>query len=211
PELVGRLTAVFPSSRWLSHTLARHPRLVEPLFADPDVLLLDRERLREDLAALRAERAAASGRADYESELEALRLFVHRQVTHVGLLDLDEKVSRADCERALTDVAEVTLEAALEVARREVERVRPPGPGAAAARFLVVGMGKLASRELSYGSDLDLIFLYDLPGEHDEGRLAAQEHCVRIAQRLISALETPTAEGICYEIDSRLRPSGNQG
>jgi len=211
PELVGRLAALFASSRWLSSALARHPRLVEPLFADPDVLLLDRERLRADLAALRRERAAAAGRADYESELEALRLFVHRQVMNVGLLDLGEKVSRADSEGALTDVAEATLEAALEVARREVDRVRAPGPGARAARFLVVGMGKLASRELSYGSDLDLIFLYDLPPEHEPERLAAQEHCVRVAQRLISALETPTAEGACYEIDSRLRPSGNQG
>src|SRR5690606_31738762 len=42
-------------------------------------------------------------------------------------------------------------------------------------------------------------------------RFAAQEHCVRMAQRLISVVETPTAEGICYEVDSRLRPSGNQG
>ncbi|MEB2344503.1 MAG: hypothetical protein OZ948_07180 [Deltaproteobacteria bacterium] len=212
PELVGRLAALFAGSRWLSNTLASHPRLIEPLFADPDVLLLDRAHLRGDLAALRRERAAAAGRpADYESELEALRLFVHRQVMNVGLLDLDGRVARAACERALTEVAEVTLEAALEVAAREVARVRPPGPGAAAARFLVVGMGKLASRELSYGSDLDLIFLYDLPPGHEGEPLAAQEHCVRVAQRLISALETPTAEGACYEIDSRLRPSGHQG
>ncbi|HSJ97744.1 MAG TPA: hypothetical protein VLC53_11760, partial [Myxococcota bacterium] len=151
------------------------------------------------------------GRDYYEADVDAQRVFVHRQVMNVGLLDLAEKVSRADCERALTEVAEVTLEAALEIARREVERVRPPGPGARGARLLVVGMGKLASRELSYGSDLDLIFLYDLPPEREEDRLAAQEHCVRVAQRLISALETPTAEGSCYEIDSRLRPSGNQG
>lgn len=211
PELVGRLAALFASSRWLSALLARHPQLVEPLFRDPDVLLLDRAQLREDLAALRQERAAAAGAADYESELQALRLFVHRQVTNVGLLDLDEKVSRADCERALTEVAEVTLEAALEIARSEVERLRAPGPGARAARFLVVGMGKLASRELTYGSDLDLIFLYDLPPGREADGLEAQEYCVRVAQRLISALETPTAEGACYEIDSRLRPSGHQG
>lgn len=211
PELVGRLAALFASSRWLSGLLARHPQLVEPLFADPEVLLLDRARLRDDLAALRRERAGPGGRADSESDLAALRLFVHRQVMNVGLLDLDEKVSRADCEVALTDVAEVALEAALEVARREVERVRPPPPGARAARFLVVGMGKLASRELSYGSDLDLVFLYDLPEGAEADRLEAQEHCVRVAQRLISAIETPTAEGVCYEIDSRLRPSGNQG
>jgi glutamate-ammonia-ligase adenylyltransferase len=207
PELVDRLTALFASSRFLSGLLARHPRLIEPLFADPNVLLLTRAQLRDDLAALRAQ-MAASDRDPYERELDVLRLFHHRQVLNVGLLDVDEKVSRAACERALTEVAEVTLEAGLALARDVLERGRPPG----AAAFLVLGMGKLASAELTYGSDLDLVFLYDLPeGVGADAVLEAQEDCVRLAQRLISVLETPTAEGICYEIDSRLRPSGNQG
>jgi glutamate-ammonia-ligase adenylyltransferase len=210
PELVSRLAALFAGSRWLSATLARHPQLIEPLFADPELLLLSHTQLRADLTALRREQTR-EGVADYESELDALRLFVHRQIMNVGLLDIDQKISRADAEGALSDIAEVTLDAALQIARREVERIRHPGPGAAAARFLVVGMGKLASRELSYGSDLDLIFVYDLPDPGAEAALEAQEHCVRVAQRLISALETPTAQGACYEIDSRLRPSGNQG
>ncbi len=210
PELVGRLSALFAGSRWLSATLARHPQLIEPLFADPELLLLSRAQLQADLATLRSDRTRGD-ETDYESELDALRLFVHRQVMNVGLLDIDRKVSRAEAEGALTDVAEVTLAAALEIARSQVERTRPPGAEAASARFLVVGMGKLASRELSYGSDLDLIFVYDLPAADDETALAAQEHCARVAQRLISALETPTVQGSCYEIDSRLRPSGNQG
>jgi glutamate-ammonia-ligase adenylyltransferase len=130
---------------------------------------------------------------------------------NVGLLDVGGSNTRDQCEEALTAIAEVALEAALRVAQREVTRVRAPSPGAAAARFLVVGMGKLASRELTYGSDLDLIFLYDLPDGVEADPLEAQEYCVRVAQRLISALETQTASGACYEIDSRLRPSGNQG
>ncbi|RIK92962.1 MAG: hypothetical protein DCC71_24305, partial [Proteobacteria bacterium] len=209
PELVGRLTALFAGSRFLSALLAKNPRLIEPLFADPNVLLLSRDELRADLAAIRAELQPAE--ADFESDLEALRLFHHRHVANVGLLDMDEKITRAECEGALTDVAEVTLEAALGVAQREVARRRPPSPAAAAARFAVVGMGKLASRELTYGSDLDLVFLYALESADAVERMEAQEHCVRVAQRLISALETPTPSGACYEIDSRLRPSGNQG
>ena len=205
PELVGRLAALFASSRFLSLDLARHPRLIEPVFADPNVLLLSREALRADLAALRAQ---SGGDADFERELDALRLFQHRQVMNIGLLDVDEKVSRADCEEALSDLAEITLEAGLELARTALRRGRPLEP---TARFLVVGMGKLASRELSYGSDLDLVFLYDLPAEAEEHALEAQESCVRLAQRLISVIETPTAEGSCYEIDARLRPSGSQG
>jgi len=77
--------------------------------------------------------------------------------------------------------------------------------------FLVVGMGKLASRELTYGSDLDVIFLYDVAGADDAALLAAQEYYVKLAQKLIWALQTHTNEGLCYQIDARLRPSGHQG
>ena len=195
PELVPRLASLFAGSRYLSALLARYPRLIEPVFADPSLLLLSRAELERDLASLRRETAG-----DHERELDALRFFHHRQVLNIGLLDVDAKISRAEAEAALTEVAEVAIDAAVALARRELER-----GGAVQARFVVIGMGKLASRELSYGSDLDLVFLYDSPA------LEAQEGCVRVAQRLISALETPTAQGVCYEIDSRLRPSGNQG
>lgn len=207
PELIRRLGALFAGSRFLSILLTQHLALIEPLFADPDVLLLSKDALRDDLVSIQT----ALGEPDFERDLEALRLFHHRHVLNVGLLDVDEKLSRAACEGALTEVAEVTIETALTVARREVERVRKPSAVAAAARFLVVGMGKLASRELTYGSDLDVLFLYRLDADAASDRLEAQEHCVRIAQRFISAIETPTASGACYEIDSRLRPSGNQG
>ena len=210
PELVGRLAALFAGSRFLSALLAQHPRLIEPLFRDPNVLLFTRDELRADLASIRAE-LGPPGEPDFERDLDALRLFHQRHVLNVGLLDVDEKIARADCETALTEIAEVALEWALAIAQREVARTRPASASAAAARFLVVGMGKLASRELSYGSDLDLIFLYDLPDADAGDAPFVQEHCVRVAQRLISALETPTANGACYEIDSRLRPSGNQG
>lgn len=211
PELVGRLASLFASSRFLSTLLARHPRLIEPLFEDPNRLLLDRAALRADLAQIRGTLTAAGGEPDLEGELDALRLFHHRQVLNVGLLDVGEKVSRAEAETALTEIAEVTLEAALAVAQREAGRGRRLAPAATAARFLVVGMGKLASRELSYGSDLDLVFLYELPEEHRDAAFEAQEHCVRVAQRLISVIETPTTNGTCYEVDARLRPSGSQG
>jgi len=199
PELVARLAALFAGSRHLSAYLARHPRLIEPIFADPNELLLSREALQANLDELRSEVAGSDG---YEHELDALRLFHHRELVNVGLLDIGAKVSRAEVEAALTEIAEVALEGALVLARRQV---LASDATACEARLLVVGMGKLASRELGYGSDLDLLFLYE------PATLEAQELAVRLAQRLISALETPTAQGACYEIDPRLRPSGNQG
>jgi glutamate-ammonia-ligase adenylyltransferase len=83
----------------------------------------------------------------------------------------------------------------------------PPSEGLA-----VLALGKLGGGELSYASDLDLIFVYDA-GDPAwwAGRPVAHEVFTRIAQRTISALATPTREGIAYHIDTRLRPSGNQG
>ena len=204
PELVDRLAALFASSRFLSAILIGHPTLIEPVFADPEQLLWKREELRADLATLRA-RAE-----ELEAELDALRRFHHRHVLNVGLLDVAERIPRAAAEGALTDVAELCVEAALEMAQRERNRRGAPDLVARGA-FLVVGMGKLASRELSYGSDLDLIFLYDIE-EPQPGEIAeAQNFFVRLAQQLITILQTQTREGRCYEIDPRLRPSGSQG
>jgi glutamate-ammonia-ligase adenylyltransferase len=78
--------------------------------------------------------------------------------------------------------------------------------------LVVLGMGKLGSGELNYASDLDLIFVYD-PGNPSSWpeRPGPHEFFTRIAQRVISTLQTPTREGLAYHIDTRLRPSGNQG
>ncbi|MEE8475837.1 MAG: hypothetical protein V3T01_10825 [Myxococcota bacterium] len=211
PELIPRLTSLFASSKYLSNYLARYPRLIERLFADPDVLLLSRE-------ALRAEYRATVGaietehRDSMEFELDALRIFQHCQVLNVGLLDIDGKIGRAASDAGLTEIAEVCLEEALAATERRLQQ-RPDGVPAAArsGAFLAVGMGKLGSRELTYGSDLDLIFLYDVPAADVARKAEAQAYYVSLAQRLISFLHTPTAEGFCYEIDARLRPSGNQG
>jgi glutamate-ammonia-ligase adenylyltransferase len=76
-------------------------------------------------------------------------------------------------------------------------------------------MGKLGSRELTAGSDVDLILLYDHDAEAEESDgekpLHVSVYYARLTQRLMAALSSPTAEGVLYEVDMRLRPSGNQG
>ena len=208
PELVERLAALFAASQYLSGILATHPRLIEPIFSDPNVLVLPPAALRAALAQIRAD-VAAEGRDDEpEVDLDALRLFHHRELVNIGLLDLAEKLTSAEAEAGLSDLAEACVEGGLDLARRELAR-RAPAPSG--GEFLVVGMGKLASRELTYGSDLDVIFLYDLRDADDGALVDAQEHYARLAQKLIWALQTRTREGACYQIDARLRPSGNQG
>jgi len=211
PELVPRLTGLFESSKYLSSYLASHPTLIEPVFEDPNVLLLTREQLEADLQKAIRGRGGDEPPAQ-EQQLDGLRIFQHRQLINVGLLDISEKITRPDAERSLTEIAEVCLDGALAVASQQLAESKKGVPEAAArGAYLVVGMGKLGSRELSYGSDLDLIFIYDLLEEDAAAKPMAQDYFVRLTQRLISSLQTSTAEGSCYEIDARLRPSGNQG
>ena len=212
PELVPRIVRLFAGSEYLSSYVARHPRLIEPLFDDPDVLLRSREELNVSFAEIRDLLRSEESRIEPELTLDALRLFHNRELVNVGLLDMDDRVERADAEQSLTDIAEVCLQRALELAESEVIRRAKKTPRwLKQGEFLVVAMGKLASRELTYGSDLDVIFLYDAKFDSEEEDLAAQNGFVGLAQKLIWSLQTRTHEGVCYEIDARLRPSGNQG
>jgi len=211
PELVPRLVSLFALSRFLSDVIARVPVLIEPIFSDPSHFLATRAELERGFAALRSERSGGDP-ADEEAALAAMRLFQQRELVNIGLLDLSGKIAQHEVEAALTDVAEVCLGAGLEVARAQLARAaRNAHETIAQGEFLVVGMGKLGSRELGYGSDLDVIFLYDIPGAAESDVALAQEPFVRLAQKFSWALQTRTGEGICYEVDAQLRPSGNQG
>jgi glutamate-ammonia-ligase adenylyltransferase len=212
PELVARLATLFGASRYLSAIFATHPQLIEPVFSDPTQLLLSRSELCQAYSAIREELGSPESGDDTELSLAALRLFQRRELVNVGLLDLAEKISAADAEGALTEVAEVCLEEALALATRQLGRTNPSAArDVESGRFLVVGLGKLGSRELTYGSDLDVIFLFDVEGADEHRILDVQAAFVRLSQKLGWALQTPTAEGVCYEVDARLRPSGNQG
>ena len=135
---------------------------------------------------------------DLESALDALRLRRRQQMALAACIDLAGRVAFESVSDFLSDLAESTTRIALALARREL-------PGAETEDdFAIVGMGKLAGRELTYHSDLDLIFLYR--GGPDRVARAS-----RIGQRLISYLTTMTGAGIAYEVDTRLRPSGRQG
>ena len=212
PELVPRLVRLFAASEYLSTYVATHPRLIEPLFDDPEVLLHSRSELAASFKNIREMLEADGTRVEPELSLDSSRLFHNSELVNVGLLDMDGRVDRADAERSLTDIAEVCVEEGLALAEREVVRRGKKRPAwMRYGEFLVVAMGKMASREITYGSDLDVIFLYDLPGGDDEAQLGAQGGFAGLAQKFIWALQTRTEEGVCYEIDARLRPSGNQG
>ncbi len=181
--LARLLAANADAARWVSH----RPSLLERLAdAGPETL----ERRGDALDATPREAAVS----DLESFLDDLRIARRDDECLAACLDLGGVVPFEDVSRFLSRLAEATARKALAAAAREL----PPFP------LAVIGMGKIAGRELTYHSDLDLLFLSAEDPAHSV-------HAPRLAQRLISYLQTMTVAGIAYAIDSRLRPSGRQG
>jgi len=155
--------------------------------------------LREELAGL----IAAS--PDLESKLDALRAFRHQEFLRIAIADLAGEFELFDVERELTSLAETVLDEAMALARIQTEaRFAIPGT----MRLCAIAMGRLGAGEMSYNSDLDLIFVYDDRAEVAGG---SREIASRITQKLIAILESRTREGYAYKLDLRLRPSGNAG
>jgi [glutamine synthetase] adenylyltransferase / [glutamine synthetase]-adenylyl-L-tyrosine phosphorylase len=198
------LLSLFGTSDFLSKRFLRHPELIDMLLREDQVLL------EKDLTTFRREIDERLGHTDpslppddvLERQLGELRRYKNEEVLRIAIHDIAGTIDLASVAHQLTDLAEASLERCLALAEAEAaaKGVAPPG------RLCVIGMGKLGGRELGYHSDLDLIFLY--PGS---GATAGHERYPRLAQRLMSFLQMPLREGRLYQIDTRLRPSGNQG
>ncbi len=203
PRLLRLLATIMGSAPKLAETLSRRPRviaaLIEPATAGRDNLM---QRLCATLAEARS----------YEDALDRARIFGQEQRFLIGVRLMTRELSPAQAGAAYADLAEALIRGLL--ARVEEEFARRHGriAGGAAA---VVALGKLGGREMTAASDLDLMLLFDADplaeSQGGESSLSAAQYYSRLTQRLISALSAPTAEGLLYEVDFRLRPSGNKG
>jgi glutamate-ammonia-ligase adenylyltransferase len=148
----------------------------------------------------------------YEEMLDRLRIFAAEQRFLIGIRLLTGAINGAGGRPCLHPSGRSDHRGGAEGGAAEIEAAHGKFPG---GRVAVAGMGKLGSFELTAGSDIDLILLYDYDddgGESDGDKpLDAVRYFTRITQRLIAALSAPTAEGVLYEVDMRLRPSGNKG
>ncbi len=206
PRVIDELVKLFSTSVFLSNILLERPEGLDMLLSK-ELALAYRTRTEmfdEVFGAIRAH-------ADYEEKLDALRRVRNQEIFRVGTNDiLGALPSRIICTQ-ITFLAEACLEAALALASEELSvRFGAPQGG----RFAILGLGKLGARELTYGSDLDIIFVYDDP---DEGSttgpkvITNAEYYIKLGQRVISILTLRTKEGIVFSVDARLRPSGNAG
>jgi glutamate-ammonia-ligase adenylyltransferase len=194
----GHFVELVTASRWLAETLADHPAFFDSLL---DERLLSVVPDRDELAVALADELTGE-EVSFERALEVLREFKSHHVFNVALAELRGTLTLMQVSDALTFLAEAVLGASLELAWNDnLERF----PEYAHDRpFIIVGYGKLGGIELGPGSDLDLVFVHDLPA-------SSSQFLHRLVRRLLHVLTAPTYNGQLYEIDTRLRPSGNAG
>ncbi|MCR4268386.1 bifunctional [glutamine synthetase] adenylyltransferase/[glutamine synthetase]-adenylyl-L-tyrosine phosphorylase [Nitratireductor sp. ZSWI3] len=207
PALLDMLVSIMGAAPRLAAIITKRPHVFDGLL-DPALLseLPDRAYLAERLESFLA------GAQIYEDILDRLRIFSAEQKFLIGIRLLTGAIDAMRAGKAFSDLADLTVSAALDAV---IETFAVRHGRIAGGRVVILGMGKLGSRELTAGSDIDLILLYDHApdAEYSDGEkpLAPSEYYARLTQRLIAAVSAPTAEGVLYELDLRLRPSGNKG
>ncbi|GLK77190.1 glutamate-ammonia-ligase adenylyltransferase [Methylopila jiangsuensis] len=207
PQILALLADVLGAAPRLGETLARRPRVLDALL-DPAFFghLPDRREIEERVAH------ALGDARSYEDTLDRARIVGQELNTLIALRIASGTAETAEAGAAFARIADVLVTALFEAVTAELRAAHGEVPGGAAA---VVALGKLGGEEMTAASDLDLILLYEHPDDVQEsdGRrpIAPSQYYARLTQRLVSALSAPTSEGVLYEADVRLRPSGRAG
>lgn len=211
----ARLVELVGHGEFLAAQIAAQPLLLDELI---DERLLSELPTRASLAAELGQRLGQlHGEDDPERQVEALRHFQSAAVFRVAVADLTGAMPLMQVSDRLTDIAELIIERALELAWRQITAQFgvPTCGGGRPVNICAVGYGKLGGMELGYSSDLDLVFLHDSHGERQQTSAASpidnQLFFVRLAQRIVHLLTMHSAAGRLYEVDVRLRPSGKGG
>lgn len=213
PGARKQLVFLCSESPWVAHLIARFPMLLDELI-DPQQLydLPDVESYRYSVA----EYLNRFAHDDAEMQMESLRQVKQIFQLRVAAADLSDGVALMKVSDHLTLLAEAMIEQVVLMAWRQLAEKHgvPAGKHEGDTGFSVIGYGKLGGYELGYGSDLDLVFLCedDLSGQTDGLKpIDTQQFYLRLAQRVLHLFTTRTMNGVLYDVDMRLRPSGQSG
>ncbi|MEA0630711.1 bifunctional [glutamate--ammonia ligase]-adenylyl-L-tyrosine phosphorylase/[glutamate--ammonia-ligase] adenylyltransferase [Xanthomonas campestris pv. campestris] len=206
PSALARLVDVLSRSALLAERLAAYPLLLDEL--------LD-TRISGPLPDRAALHTACVDTLQIDDTEAALRELNERRLAlsfRIALATLDGRQQPVDSTQQLAWLAEAVVQTVLQLARRELVAAHGQVPGGA---FAIIGYGSLGGLELGFGSDLDLVFLYDHPREVEasDGKrpLEAGRWFARLAQKVMTLLGAETGAGRLYDIDVRLRPDGGKG
>jgi len=217
PEALDRMLDLFDRSEWIAAKVIRFPALLDELI-DPSLgrqipdskdLLHSVERILE----------AAQGT---ESTLEGLNYLKLATELRIAVGQMKGNLAVEAAQAALSMLASALLGGILEIAGREIElrhgifpAAREPGVDAKShyGTMAIIGYGSLGAGELGYGSDLDIVFLFESEKSLSDGArpLPPERYHARLAQRVLSFLTVMTPSGRLYEVDTRLRPNGRAG
>jgi [glutamine synthetase] adenylyltransferase / [glutamine synthetase]-adenylyl-L-tyrosine phosphorylase len=217
PMALQQLVKLCAASPWIAAQLAQYPALLdelltpESLYSPPDKAVL-RDELRREVLRL--------AWSDLEGHMETLRYFRSAHALRVAASEIKGTLPLMKVSDYLTFIAEVILEHVLQLAWEYMidRHGKPGGQSEESAHvgpdFIIVGYGKLGGLELGHGSDLDLVFIHNAdPSLQTDGQKSIDNltFYTRLGQRIIHIVNTQTASGKLYEVDMRLRPSGNSG
>ncbi len=208
PQALARLVDAVARSALLAERVAAYPLLLDELLdarggADA---LPGRDALRGECDA-----AVAAVEDDIETALQALNEKRHALGFRIALATLDGRQPAADSVRQLAWLADAVVAVVLRLARQDLRQTHGDLPG---ARFAVLGYGSLGGEEIGFGSDLDLVFLFDADADVQSSgtrSLDAPRWSARLAQKVVALLGSVTGAGKLYEVDVRLRPDGAKG
>jgi glutamate-ammonia-ligase adenylyltransferase len=217
PTVLERLVDLCGQSEYLSGEIARYPILLDELL-DPRIYSaqISAAQMREDLD----DRLRQSDEEDSESSIEVLAQFQRANLFRIAVADIAGNLPIMKVSDGLTELAEIVLDEALSVAWKDLTAIygEPQfrvGDEVKTAGFGVIAYGKLGGIELSYGSDLDLVFLHNSRGTEQQTNgarpLDNSMFFGRLVRRLVHFLTAQTGSGALYEVDTRLRPSGRSG
>ncbi len=203
-EVLERLLRLLGLARWPMQYLMRHPGVIDEL-ADQRLLLqrFDRAAFERDLQQ-RLQGLQRGGEDDEEGLLDTLRRAHHAEVFRTLVRDVEDSLSTEQVADELSALADAVLAVALQWCWARLRQRHRDAP-----QIAVIAYGKLGGKELGYGSDLDLVFLYGDDDEADKGH--AQEVYAAFVRKLIPWLTLRTAAGELFDIDTALRPNGNSG
>ena len=214
PGALNQLIRLASASTWICEYLALYPVLFDELL-DTRTLFepLKRDGLNQQLKAL----IASIDIDDLEAVMIALRQFKHLNILRVAAADIMGAIPIMVVSDYLTYIAESIVENVIERTWLMLtdKHGLPPGTSNDNINFAVIGFGKLGGIELGYGSDIDLVFLYDCPDGNamtsGEKPLSCSLFYGRLGLKIRHILDTKMLSGVLYEVDLRLRPSGDSG
>lgn len=200
-ENLAAVVRLCGASEFFGEMVAGNPSLVASLAAE------SRTTWRRDYRAVL--RSSAESEKGFAGELSALRKAWSSLLIEIGARDAAGEISVFESNRWQTDLAVASINVASMIARREM--VRRYGKMEGGSRLVILGLGRLGSGGVDYGSDLDIIVIYDSFGSSPVASLTPDEAYARFGELMIAALSNVTREGYLYRIDLRLRPDGRNG